>query len=48
MKLLQNLKPDKAHAPDHNKPLLLKDLSTEIAAVLQVLFTDPGGSLFTV
>ena len=39
IKLLQNLKPDKALGPDHIKPLLLKNLSTEIAPILQVLFT---------
>ena len=36
IKLLQNLKPDKAPGPDRIKPLLLQ---TEIAPVLQVLFT---------
>ena len=39
MKLMQTLKPDKAPGPDRIKPLLLQTRSTEIASILQILFT---------
>ena len=37
LKLLQNLKPEKAAGPDRLKPLLLKELSEEIAPIIQVI-----------
>ena len=38
LKLLQNLKPGKAAAPDRLNPLLLKELREEIAPIMQVMF----------
>ena len=38
LKLLANLKPDKATSPDGIKPVVLKDLREEIAPVIQLLF----------
>ena len=37
-KLLSNLKPDKAAGPDSTKPVVLKQLKTEIAPVICLLF----------
>ena len=39
MKLLQGLKPDKAPGPDCIKPLFLNKLHSEVAPILQVIFT---------
>ena len=38
LKLLANLKPDKAPGPDGIKPVVLKELREEIAPVIQLLF----------
>ena len=38
IKLLSNLKPDKAAGPDSIKPVVLKQLKTEIAPVICLLF----------
>ena len=38
LKLLSNLKPDKAAGPDSIKPIVLKQLKTEIAPVICLLF----------
>ena len=38
LKLLRNLKPGKAAGPDKLKPILLKELSEEIAPIIQVIF----------
>ena len=38
LKLLRNLKPRKAACPDKLKPILLKELSEEIAPIIQVIF----------
>ena len=38
LKLLRNLKPGKAAGPDRLKPILLKELSEEIAPIIQVIF----------
>ena len=38
LKLLKNLKPNKAASPDKLKPLLLHELGEEIAPILQVIF----------
>ena len=38
LKLLSNLKPDKAAGPDSIKPVVLKQLKTEIAPVICLLF----------
>ena len=38
IKLLKNLKPGKAAGPDRLKPTLLKELSEEIAPIIQVIF----------
>ena len=38
-KLLKNLKPDKAAGPDRIKPIVLKELSEQIAPILQVIYT---------
>ena len=37
LKLLSNLKPDKAPGPDGIKPVILKELREEIAPVIQLL-----------
>ena len=41
LKLLKNLKPNKAAGPDKLKPLLLQELREEIAPILQVIFSVP-------
>ena len=38
LKLLSNLKPDKAPGPDGIKPIILKELREEIAPVIHLLF----------
>ena len=38
LKLLRNVKPEKAAGPDKLKSILLKELSEEIAAIIQVIF----------
>ena len=38
IKFLKNLKPGKAAGPDRLKPILLKELSEEIAPIIQVIF----------
>ena len=38
LKLLSNLKPDKAAWPDSTKPVVLKQLKTKIAPVICLLF----------
>ena len=38
LKLLANLKPDKAAGPDEIKPILLKELRSEIAPVFKPIF----------
>lgn len=38
LKLLANLKPDKAAGPDDIKPVLLKELRCEIAPVVKIIF----------
>ena len=38
LKLLANLKPDKAPGPDGIKPVVLKELREEIAPIIQLLF----------
>ena len=38
LKLLANLKPDKAAGPDNIKPVLLKELRSEIAPVFKTIF----------
>ena len=38
LKLLSNLKPAKAAGPDFTKPVVLKQLKTEIAPVIRLLF----------
>ena len=38
LKLLHNLKPGKAAGQDKLKPILLKELSEEIAQIIQVIF----------
>ena len=38
LKLLSNLKPDKAAGPDSIKPVVLKQLKTEISPVICLLF----------
>ena len=38
IKLLSNLKPDKAAGPDSIKPVVLKQLKTEIAPAICLLF----------
>ena len=37
-KLLSNLKPDKAAGPDNIKPLVLKELSSQISPLITLLF----------
>ena len=37
LKLLKNLKPNKAAGPDKLKPLLIQELMEEIAPILQVI-----------
>ena len=38
LKLQRNVKPGKAAGPDKLKPILLKELSEEIAPIIQVIF----------
>ena len=38
LKLLKNLKPGKPAGPDRLKPILLKELSEEIAPIIQVIY----------
>ena len=38
LKLLSNLKPDKAQGPDGFKPFILKELREELAPVIHLLF----------
>ena len=38
LKLLKNLKPDKAAGPDRLKPLLLRQLREEIAPIIKIIF----------
>ena len=38
LKLLSNLKPDKASGPDGIKPVILKELREEVAQVIRLLF----------
>ena len=38
LKLLRNLKPGKAAGLDKLKPILMKELSEEIAPIIQVIF----------
>ena len=38
LKLLANLKPDKAPGPDGIKPVVLKELREEIALIIQLVF----------
>ena len=40
-KLLDNLKPHKASSPDSTPPMVLKELSNEIAPILQIIFQIP-------
>ena len=40
LKLLSNLKPDKAARPDSIKPVVLKQLKIEIAPVICLLFEE--------
>ena len=42
LKLLSNLKPDKAAGPDSIKPVVLKHLKMEIASVICLLFEKTG------
>ena len=49
LKLLSNLKPDKAPGPDGIKPIFLKELREEIAQIIQLLYQKsfPKGKLPT-
>ena len=38
LKLLANLKPDKAAGPDNIEPVILKELRSEIAPVVKIIF----------
>ena len=38
LQILSKLKPDKAPGPDGIRPIILKELSEEIAPVIQLLF----------
>ena len=38
IKLLSNLRPDKAADPDQIRPIVLKELSLEIAPIIQLVF----------
>ena len=40
LKLLSNLKPDKASGPHGIKPIMLKEFRDEIASVIQLLFQN--------
>ena len=37
-KLLSNLRPDKAAGPDKIRPIVLKELRSEIAPIIQLIF----------
>ena len=38
LKLLSNIKPEKAPGPDEINPIILKELREEIASIIQLLF----------
>ena len=38
IKLLSNLRPDKAAGPDEIRPIVLKELRLEIAPIIQLIF----------
>ena len=44
IKLLSNLRPDKAAGPDEIKPVVLRELRNEIAPVIQLIFEKSLGT----